>query len=59
MNEDIIIDNFENSIPFYYGLYDLYTSLIKIESMNETGEVGISSMRGKTGMVWTVLNNTH
>ena len=59
LNEDIIIDNFENSVPFFYALYDLYASLIKIESINETGEVEISSMRGETGMVWSISNNTH
>ena len=59
LNEDIIIDNFENSVPFFYGLYDLYPSLIKIESIDEIGEVEISSIRGETGMIWSILKNTY
>ena len=62
-NEDIIIDNFENAVPYYYGLYDLYTSLIKIESLKEgqkePGEVIISSVRGETGMIWSVLKDNY
>jgi uncharacterized repeat protein (TIGR04076 family) len=62
LDEDIIIDNFENGLPFYYGLSDLYTALTKIESLendqNEPVEVAISSMRGKTGMVWSILRST-
>ena len=61
MNEDIIIDNFENALPFYYGLSDLYTALIKIESQNEhqkkDQEISITSMRGKTGLVWSIMQD--
>ena len=58
-NEDILIKNFEKSVPFFYGLYDLYVSLVKIESLNETMEVEISSIRGETGIVWSISNNAH
>ena len=63
MNEDIIIDNFENALPFYYGLSDLYMALTKIESLTnnqkEPAEVNVSSMRGETGIIWSILRPTH
>ena len=61
MSEDIIIDNFENALPFYYGLSDLYTALIKIESQNEhqkkDQETSIASIRGETGLVWSIVQD--
>ena len=61
MNEDIIIDDFESALPFYYGLSDLYTALIKIESQNEHQkeyqETSIASIRGETGLVWSIAQD--
>ena len=61
MSEDIIIDNFENALPFYYGLSDLYTALIKIESQNDhqkkDQETSIASIRGETGLVWSIVQD--
>lgn len=61
LNEDIIIDNFEKALPFYYGLSDLYTALLKTESFNENQkepqEIKVVSMRGKTGLTWSILHD--
>ena len=53
MNEEIVIENFENALPFYHGLSDLYTALLKTESQ----EISITSMRGKTGLVWSIMQD--
>ena len=59
--EEIIIDKFEESIPFYYALYDLYASLKKIESLGEVQErqieTSITSFKGSSGLVWSVLRS--
>jgi len=61
MNEDIIIDDFENALPFYYGLSDLYSALLKTESQSEyqeeCQEIKVSSMRGEKGLVWSIQHD--
>jgi uncharacterized repeat protein (TIGR04076 family) len=58
-SEEIFVGNFEKSIPFYYGLYDLYTSLKKIESLGANqqskADTSITSLKGNTGLVWSIM----
>ena len=60
--EEIIIDKFEKSLPFYYGLYDLYASLKKIESLGDVQEIqvetSITSLKEDTGLVWSVMRSS-
>jgi uncharacterized repeat protein (TIGR04076 family) len=59
--EEIIIQDFEKSIPFYYGLYDLYASLKKIESLEydkgTQSDTSITSLKGNTGLVWSITKS--
>ena len=61
--EDIIIDKFEKSLPFYYGLYDLYASLKKIESLGDVQEMQIetriTSLKENTGLVWSIMRSSN
>ena len=56
-NEDIIIDDFEKALPFYHGLSDLYTSLLKSEDLESQG-INVTSLRGESGLIWTIMRNT-
>ena len=61
-NEHIVINDFEKALPFYYGLSDLYTSLLKIEALNnfqkESQKTNIVSIRGQTGLTWSIMPET-
>jgi uncharacterized repeat protein (TIGR04076 family) len=63
LNENIVIEDFERAIPFYYGLYDLYTALNKVESKRQDPgaqiETSITSMKEETGLVWSISGNAN
>tara|TARA_B100000315_G_scaffold186392_2_gene175784 strand:+ start:1994 stop:3208 length:1215 start_codon:yes stop_codon:yes gene_type:complete len=62
IGDEVIINRFEKSIPFYYGLYDLYVSLKKIESIKDEQqlqtETQVTSMKGGIGLVWSILRSS-
>jgi hypothetical protein len=53
------MDNFEDSLPYYRGLYEIYTVIKKMElshaaSEGPTLEVGITSKNGDQATEWSI-----
>jgi len=53
------MDNFENSLPYYRGLYEIYTVIKKMELSHEASEaqpleVEITSTNGDQATEWSI-----
>jgi uncharacterized repeat protein (TIGR04076 family) len=59
LNDEVIMDNFENSLPYYRGLYEIYTVIKKMELSHKTSEeppleVEITSKNGDQATEWSI-----
>ncbi len=58
LNDEVIMSNFDKALPFYRGLYEIYTVIKKMESFSDdsgpSSEVEIASINGDHGTEWSI-----